>query len=173
MAERMVMSDGLAGGDQRDVIALCIPNVQQVIRATQSEDRQGTDFWAILRSGHQLSVDIKVRETDPLDRFGLDDLLIEWRSSEEAGAPGWTVDPNKRTDYVLYWFESTKRYALLPFPLLHAVAVANEALWSDRFGVRRSYSSRDGRTWTTTWSPVPRPVIWRAVYELSNGARAA
>lgn len=171
--ERLVMSDGAANGDVADVLLKCIPGAQNVTRSSEAEDRNGTDYWVALRSGHSLSVDVKVREVDPIVTWGSDDLLIEWTSAVETATPGWTVDPRKRTDYVCYWFVPTRRYALLPFPLLHAAATEARDVWQEQFSVRRSRSQQGSRRWTTEFSTVPRSVVWRAIYEIANGRAAA
>lgn len=169
MAQSLAMSWGRACGEQAEVLLRVIPNASQVRRASERDDREGTDYWVMLGSGHELSVDVKVRQHDPMDKWGTDDLLLEWESDKERRRPGWTVDPMKRTDYVLYWFESSSRYCLLPFALFYAAAVSHRDEWQAIYGVRQSYSSSGRREWTTTWSAVPRKVVWHAMVMIGNG----
>lgn len=163
---------GLSHGNGRDhesSLMLSIPHAAAVSKSSEEDDRQGTDYWVTTTSGHRLSVDLKWNSRDPIESFGADTLLIEWWSAVEFGAKGWTVDPTKRTDYVLYWFQPTSRYALVPFPLLYAASVANCEAWQFTYDVMETKSTRSGRTWTTTWSPVNRKAVWRAIYDVANG----
>lgn len=166
---------GLSYGDadtKSAAVIASVPHAASVRVATTEEDRKGTDYWVSLTSGHELSVDVKHNTRDPIDTFGEDTLIIEWWSAREYRKPGWTVDPAKRTDYILYWFAPTKRYALVPFPLLFAAATAHRDDWCTEYGTRTTTTVRSGVTWTTEFSPVPRVAVWRAIYEVAHGRAA-
>src|SRR5690348_13330068 len=108
--DKKQMSEGIADNvDIPSILLECFPFAVKVEKASLAEDKNGTDYWVYLVSGHKLSVDVKVRKKD----FGKDDLALEvW--SVIGKKIGWTRDRNKRTDYILWLWMDTRRYSLVP-----------------------------------------------------------
>jgi len=132
-------------------------------RATEVEDREGTDWWLDIPGGSKLSVDTKYRPFDPLVKFGVDDFCIETTSiytgpndrnwkDEFRGQPGWTIDRNKKTGVVAYIVVDGPsrgeplddyRITYFDFPKLCEVANHNWRKWAleskERAAQNRSY----------------------------------
>jgi hypothetical protein len=121
-------------------------------RASEYHDKQGADGWWVRQEGRPLAVDWKLRQEDHAD------LVIEWDSRVEHGIPGWTIDPDKITDYVLYLWPHSAR--LLPSKALRVASVAHRADWELRFGVIEV--TTEGR-YTTRFTPVPDDIVLGAM----------
>lgn len=174
-SDRMRMSSGVAESASVEEILLSqIPGAVAVYRANASDDRNGTDWW-VETIGHdgenRISVDAKVRSVDYAKR-GRDDLALEtWSVVDES--PGWTRDPRKATDYVLWLWMDTGRWCLVPFAMLCAVFVKSWQAWRSRYGAHRQRTPSNGRfsrDWCSECVFVPRLVVWRAIYERFGGA---
>lgn len=138
-----------------------IPAFESVEHATINEDRGGTDYW-IHRSPPlpPLSLDVKTRRED----FGKDDLALE-TFSVIPNIPGWTRDSNKRTDFILWFWEDSRRFLLVPFPPLCYVFSKRWQQWRAEFGAR----TNDSGNWHSEWVPVPVTVLFEALRAWSNG----
>src|SRR5690606_1780156 len=125
-AERLAFSEGVELEDA--VLARIvdgIPGATGIRRAGQDDDRAGTDYWIDRDGLPPVSVDVKHRAFCPIQRFGSDDACIEttsvylgsgppWRDSGRRKI-GWTLDPRKRTDLVVYTWpaETGRRFWIL------------------------------------------------------------
>jgi len=163
--ERLVMSHGAAQGAQIEHLILGrIPGALSVHPAHPINDRHGTDFWVEHASGRHLSVDCKVRSED-WKRRGCDDLAIETWSVMETGKVGWSRDPNKRTDYVLWYWVDTGRWCLLPFPLLCGVCQEQWQSWLFLYPTHQQRTQGGpGSSWTSECVFVPRRAVWAEIY---------
>lgn len=128
----------------------------QVERATVEEDRRGVDFWAFRACGRKQGVDVKVRRRD----WG--DVHVEFVSRVAEQKPGWTVDRDKLTDYVLYLWP--KRHLLLPFPQLQAAVRRNEATYRAEYAAADASSSSVSGTWDTEGRGVPVGRLFRDIF---------
>lgn len=172
------MSEGtLASASVEDVLLGNIPGAVKVVRANVDDDKSGVDWWVeVLSFGERkrVGVDAKVRNDDWASR-GCDDLALEtWSVVNES--PGWTRDPRKRTDYVLWLWKDTGRWCLVPFAMLCAVFCDRWVDWRRRYQTNRQ-RTRPGpkfqRGWESECVFVPRKVVWRAIYERFGGDLAA
>lgn len=167
-ADQQRMSTGLV---RRASIAqvLCaeIPGATGVRIAKERDDRAGTDYWVDRRNGRALSVDAKVRATDWATR-GKDDLALETWSVVERKVPGWTVNADKQTDYILWLWSDTGRWCLVPFPMLCAVTKARLRLWAKAYETAMQYTPDGGYHSECVF--VPRKVVWREIYLRYGGA---
>lgn len=139
-----------------------IPGATAVVRATKADDRNGTDYWVHRGENVPLSVDAKVRSIDYATR-GEDDLALEVWSVKEQCIPGWSRNPNKRTDYILWLWQDTGRWCLVPFPMLCAVFEDNFLDWY--LDYRTATQSTPERGYHSECVFVPRRVVWAAIYE--------
>jgi hypothetical protein len=174
-AGRMAMSTGVATNEGiADILLRNIPGAVDAVRATTDEDRQGTDWW-VECIGHvqrrRVSVDVKARSEDYLRKSGKDDLALEtWSVLNET--PGWTRDPRKRTDYILWFWQDTGRWCLLPFAMLCAVFSELWETWKARYqtAVQTTYRQHSASAgWQSECVYVPRKVVWRAIYDRFGG----
>jgi len=166
-SDRMKMSEGLAHNqDIPDIIHSCFPNAVKVEKADSSDDRNGTDYWVTLPSGHKVSVDIKAREVD----FGFDDVALETWSVIENKVVGWARDIEKRTDYILcYWYDSG-RWMLFPFPMLCSVFCEHWEIWKKKYkGATQKTVGHGRKDYHSECVFVPRRIIWNEIYVKFSG----
>jgi hypothetical protein len=167
------MSEGHANGlDATTILAAEIPGAVSVRRASTADDKAGTDYWVRLCNGTELSVDLKARSVDFAAKpppHGGDDLALEVWSVRDPPRVGWTLDTRKRTDYVLWHWQDTGRWCLLPYRMLLAVFTLHLAEWSGRY----KHDVQTTRTATNEWQSecvfVPRREVWKAIYRRFSG----
>lgn len=165
--ERLAMSEGIATTSAIDEILLdAIPGAVAVRAATQAENRAGTDRWVDRVNGDSLSVDTKIREADWAAKYGEDDLALEVWSVVEEAIPGWTRNPEKRHDYILWYWQDTGRWCCVSFPMLCSVFTEHLFAWHLTYKVARQ--NTDGR-YHSECVFVPRRVVWAAIYERFGG----
>lgn len=152
------------------IFARTIPSYTWHARAQLDEDRRGTDFWAFRGPMlSPLSVDVKIREVDPLEKWGKDDLAIEVWSAKETRSLGWSLNDSKQTDLVL-WVFPTGRYVMMPFGALVKVCQAHIREWCGRYERHAQTTAHLGRTYTSEHIFVPRRVLFDALFGLYSGA---
>jgi len=130
----------------------------RLTQGTLDEDRDGIDFWVDWRLG-RFSIDVKYRERD-CRNFGLDDACLEL---DGGNGPGWTLDPSKKTEVVVWaWMDTGRAYSALYAPLRDTfIAYANE--WSRRFGIKEQVNRNAGSQYVTQWVAVPIDVLETAM----------
>ncbi len=169
--ERIGFSRGVSKtGNIRKILLDNIPGAFSISLATPEEDRLGTDFWAQRSNLSSLSIDLKARETDPLS-FALpkDDLALETYSNVAKKTKGWTRDEHKRTDYILWLFQPTGRWVLVPFPMLCCVFSEKWMEWRKQYQTDLQKSTHNNETWYSECVFVPRVVVWQAIYDRYGG----
>lgn len=162
------MSSGAAAHrDVGRILLANIPGAAKVEKAQMADDKTGIDYWVYRDAVEPLSVDVKVREQDPIVKYGQDDLVLETLSVVETGKVGWTLDSHKRADYILWLFEPTGRWVLVPFPMLCAVMTEHQQEWTTLY--QRPPQSSDGGRWHSQALFVPRREVWAAIYRRYSG----
>lgn len=151
--------------DISDILLVAVPGARAVQRASVESDRTGVDYWVTVVSGDRVAVDVKVRSVDPIKAFSSDDLALETWSAIGSKRVGWSRDPHKRTDYVLWYFEPTHRYALYPFLPLCRAFMRNWKRWSDEY--RTQVQQSDG--WQSECVYVPRLALNAAIEAATTG----
>lgn len=163
------------GEDIGAILKNIIPLVTSLRRASMDQDRSGTDWWVDRASGlDALSVDVKIRDIDPIEEFRVDDLALElWSVRPHGSNPGkigWTFDPSKRTDFILWSWTRTGRYFLVSFPLLCQASILHRGEWETRFTHKIQKSGGAGRVgWESECLFVLRRTVIDAIEELSAG----
>lgn len=169
--KQLVMSTGRsATNDVRQVLLDNIPGALEVTKATEREDRSGTDYWIRHARGEPVSVDTKIRDFDPIERHGRDDLALETWSVVDKKI-GWTLDESKRTDYVL-WLFPTRRWVLIPFLQLQAAFKKRQHDWCAVYRVAQQRTVAANGNWRSECVFVPRKEIWAAIYSDFGGSGA-
>jgi hypothetical protein len=167
--ERMAMSQGhVQHADVRAILLANIPGALNVTVAHTVNDRTGVDYWVEM-PGRHLSVDAKVREMD-YALEGKDDLALETWSVIEKRVIGWTRNPDKRTDYILWLWKPTGRFCLLPFPMLCAVFTRYWQEWDRKYFNRKQKTPE--RNYHSACVFVPRILVWRSIHDMYGGAPA-
>lgn len=139
-----------------------------VTRASIEQDKTGVDFWVTLKNNKRIGIDVKIRDHD----FGKDDLALETWSVIETGKVGWTRDPQKQTDYIVWYWKDTKRYCIVPYLLLRKAFIQHWQAWRALYKSALQTTRQNGAVWQSECVFVPRNVVWRAIYEISNGIAA-
>lgn len=155
-----------------DVATILIEHIPQAVHARpahNSNDRRGTDWWVEMSNGQHLAIDVKTRAEDYLRKFGQDDIALETWSVKELRKAGWTLDQTKRTDYVLFLWLDTGRWALIPFVYLQGVFRKHQGEWTQKYQVARQHTPEFGG-YHSECVFVPRREIWAAIYRLYGGS---
>lgn len=153
-----------------------IPGVSFIDRAGAHDDRRGTDYWVHLDSGKRISLDVKIRATDFAAKDPpQDDLALEvW--SVVGKKVGWTRDPDKQTDYVLWHWKDSGRICMLAFPLLCAVFNRNMDRWIveyDEMIQTQTTVSVDDSSYQSSCIFIPRHIVIQAMIDQFGGRVAA
>ncbi len=167
--EQFAYSEGVANDGHLEIILRDrIPQCMNVTRATEIEDRSGTDYWAHRGGGlRPLSIDLKARAVDPLNfTFNpSDDVALEtW--SVIGQKVGWTRDESKTTDYILWFWQPTRRFLLIPFPPLCKVFQRYWKSWREQYEVPPPQNSGG---WQSECVYVPRLVLLDKLRDWMNG----
>lgn len=167
--EKLKASEGVCTSANIEKIVL--ENIAGSVAVNKSHavnDRSGTDWWVECRNGTHLSIDAKVREQDWSLR-GFDDLALETFSVVEKNKIGWTLDHNKRTDFVLWLWKDTGRWCMIPFPMLCTVFTEKKDDWTNRFKVAKQYTPNHGG-YHSECVFVPRDEVWSEIYRRYAGS---
>lgn len=115
-----------------EILKLRFPNCVGLKQASDSEDRKGTDYWLVKRSGGLVGIDVKIRKQD-CRMFGVDDVCVELHS---GAIVGWSLDTRKACDYIAWIWSDTKRAYIVGFSQLLAITALNAARWREAYGSR-------------------------------------
>lgn len=166
-AEQLAWSQFVAETDDSllAILRSRIPRCVDVLKANEEEDRSGTDYWAVRDGGlRSLSIDLKARADDPIERWGRDDVALEvW--SDIGRKPGWSRDTAKATDYILWFWQPTHRFLLVPFHPLCETFRRYWQSWTDEY--RCATQTSNG--WQSQCVFVPRLVLLGKLQDWMNG----
>jgi len=161
--ERLLWSKGFLGEGIAAILKNRLPNCHKVVKADETEDRQGTDYWALRDGLPKLAIDVKVRSRDYAPE-GQDDLALEtWSVIDEK--IGWTRDAEKRTDYVLWYWQDTGRFCLISFHALCWAFTRHWQAWKRKYKVAIQESS----SWQSECVFVPRAVVLGSLARWQTG----
>jgi len=145
----------------KEILMAIFPYAIDIQKADLQADIKGTDYWVRFKYRKVVSIDVKVRDTDPLEMWGKNDLALETFSDKERETVGWTRDEKKNTDYVLWYFSKTKRYVILPYLLLQSIFVKNWENWKEQY----KNDTQDSSEWKSECIFVPLDIILKSIYE--------
>lgn len=170
--ERLAMSQGVSGNTSIEAILLeAIPGALSARPAHKKNDRHGVDWW-VECDGRHLAVDVKARGEDWASKprpYTADDLALETWSVIERNVVGWTRDESKRTDYVLWFWQDTRRWCLIPFPFLCRVFSERWQEWHAAYEHHKQHTPRADGGYHSECVYVPRRVVWASIYERFSG----
>lgn len=122
-------TDDLAMSDQPAVVeaikAACYavwPELLGVTRAHKVNDRLGCDYWLEFR-GKNEALDVKVRTKDWALHGDDRTACLELLSNVGTNKPGWTIDPDKLTDWVMFYYVESGSYVVYNARQLRAAVV--------------------------------------------------
>lgn len=163
--QQLKMSHGVSlSFDFRQVLLTEIPNAINVKRASDTEDRSGTDWWVERLNNRPLSIDLKARDMDWV-QHGQDDLALEIWSVVEDKVIGWTRDATKTSDYILWFWNDTRRWCLIPFPMLCRVFTLHWQEWQQTYKTATQQSDLNGHIYHSECVFVPRKILWTNLIE--------
>lgn len=82
----------------------------------------GIDCIWVNHAGQELFIDFKIL-------FWPDNGLIPLEYRDEAGRPGWAVDPRKATDLFAFYWARTETLRVFAAPRLRLAAIRNAQVW--------------------------------------------
>ena len=113
-----------------------------------------------------ITVDEKVRVKNNNGKV-YEDIALEFVSVRRHGKddlPGWCCDPDKDCDYIAYAIAPLGKGWLLPTQRLHLAWERNKQSWLERYGQKKSSTTRDGlKCYDTLFCPVPPNEVMRAI----------
>lgn len=165
---QIVMSTGSAvHHGVKQILLDNIPGACTIEKALMVDDKSGVDYWVYRELARPLAIDAKIRGLDPIEEYGEDDLALELWSVIETKKIGWTLDTSKQSDYILWLFEPSLRWVLIPFPMLCAVFAEHKDSWA--LSYKNAVQSSDDGSWHSRCVFVPRREIWAAIYQRYAG----
>jgi hypothetical protein len=169
--DRLKMSSGYAtNADVRSVLLQQIPGAVGVTQAATVNDKQGVDWWVEMSTARHIAVDAKVRSSDwAAKNPSEDDLALESWSVVEKNVIGWTRDSSKRCDYILWLWQDTGRFCLIPFPMLCKVFDSNWEQWKAQHKTKQQFTPMSGGGYHSECIFVPRRVLWAEMYRQFSG----
>lgn len=120
-----------------------------------ARQREGIDKVLYFKNGKQLLIDEKKRRKD----YG--DILLEEWSIVEKHKKGWTGDPAKKTDYIVYVIMPSAKVYLLPYLLLQSAWRKNYIDWKGKY--KTVYAKN--ATYNTSSLCIPAEVLLSAIKE--------
>lgn len=163
---QLQMSYGVCDRLTSDVLLGFFPGAREILKRESVQiDKQGVDLWVVLDNGKRLAVDVKVREKD----FGKDDLALEVWSVVENQVIGWSLDEKKQTDYILWFWKDTRKFCIVPFPLLVKAFQHNRLTWLDNCEHPKQRTHQNRRIYHSECVFVPRRWVWGSIYAMCNG----
>jgi len=161
------MSQGIMQGNNKieDILLKEIPTALECIKTTREDDLRGIDYYITLTNKKKISVDAKIRQKD----YGKDDLALEIWSKKETNIKGWTLDDDKLSDYIFWYWKDTKRFCLIPFLLLKESFKIKLEEWKKKHKTATQFTPDGG--WHSECVFVPRQIVWDTIIELFGGGK--
>lgn len=146
-----------------------IPGLLAIHKAHKKNDLRGVDYWLEL-PGRMQALDVKVRQHDFSLNGEADNVCLELVANDRTEKPGWVLDPDKITDWVLVYFKDSSRSYLYPFQLLQAAVLKQRAKWkAERKKTARQITKTLSGSYSSESLFVSNRDIWAGMYQLSNG----
>ena len=96
------------------------PEVLNIRKAHKENDKLGADYFLEFPNCKMESLDIKVRKDDYSLRGDDRTACIELVANTTTRKKGWTLDPNKHTDWIMFYYIETGKSFLYNARLLRA-----------------------------------------------------
>lgn len=121
----------LALSDRPEVVAAITaachrywPELLSVHRAHTTNDKMGADYWLEF-PGKMETLDAKVRREDYALRGDNRTACLELVANTRSQKPGWTVDPSKLTDWIMFYYIESGRSVVYSARQLRAAVIAH------------------------------------------------
>lgn len=119
------------------------------------KNKVGIDREVVLKSGRVLNIEQKN------SRFYSTHFFAELIGDVARNTPGWTVDPNKQSDFIFYYWEKAKKMLVLPAYSLRRAVRRMAKQYGEEYGLSTTCSTvkETGRRWETVGVSVPTEVL--------------
>lgn len=149
------------------------PDLLAIHKAHVENDKRGIDYFLEFPNGRMETLDVKVRTKDFAARGDECNVALETVANTTTNKPGWTLDADKLTDWVLFLWLDTERDDLVHFRQLRAALTANLETWL----AARKASTQTTKTARGSYEAeslfVSSKDVWAATYRLFSYAGSA
>ena len=149
---------------ENDIAALKrkFPDTIKITKTSVSDDKAGTDYQILLKSGELQRIDVKRRTFGAScywEEFDNPDIPLEIWSviTTKRKKIGWTL-ADSTADYILFLFEleDTPCEILLPFKLLKMIFYYHGREWAEKYGIKiQKNTDKYGNKWNSAVVFVP------------------
>jgi len=130
-----------------------LPSLLSVHKAHQDNDKAGVDYWLEFSGGAIRSVDVKARSID-YEAKGEPGLVLEAWSNIENNKIGWSRDPSKLCDYVLFYWHDTGRSYLADFRQLQPLFAKEWQQWRLKYS-STIHATKSAKTYRSEFIVMP------------------
>jgi hypothetical protein len=153
----------------RRVLFEQIPGLLAIHKSHKKNDLRGVDYWLEL-PGRMQTVDVKVREKDFSLKGDLDNVCLELVANDRTNKPGWVLDPDKITDWVLVYYKDSGCSYIYPYQLLQATVLRQRAKWlANMKKTARQVTKTLSGSYGSQSMFVSNRDIWAGMYNLTQG----
>ncbi len=163
----------LAMSDQPGVVAAVkaaikarFPEVLNITQAHKQNDMLGADYWLEFQGCKMETLDAKIRKLDYSLRGDDRIACLELVANTTTGKIGWTLDPAKRTEWVMFFYCETGRSVFYNARELRAAILA----YLPHLKVIGKASTQRTGNYESTSLFVSHRELWAAIYR--NAARS-
>lgn len=149
------------------------PELLAIHKAHVENDKRGIDYFLEFPNGRMEALDVKVRTKDFAARGDDCNVALETVANTTTNKPGWTLDADKLTDWVLFLWLDTERDDLVHFRQLRAALAANLETWLAvrRAAIQTTKTARGSYDAESLF--VSSKDMWAATYRLFSYAGSA
>lgn len=140
------------------------PEVRAIVQACPQNDKLGIDYWLEYQNGTMQTLDAKIRELDYSKRGDDRIACIELMANTRKQKLGWSIDPSKRTDIVLFYYIETGAAYFYPARELRAAIIASLDLLKRDGKPATQKTESYGNTYSSESLFVSHAELWRAIY---------
>ncbi len=141
------------------------PDLLAIHKAHLENDKRGIDYWLEFPNGIMEKLDVKVRTTDFAARGDGCNVALETVANSTTGKPGWTVDAEKLTDWVLILWLDTGKTDLHHTRHLRAVTEKKKQHWLAHQKVAKQITKTAIGSYESESVFVSSRDIWANVYQ--------
>ncbi len=158
--------------EQRKIIAPKLMdyfNGDNLVDATEEQDKNGTDYYITNKSGLKISVDVKWIKRTKKIRSEIP-ILLELEHLYKGGkhkADGWSKLLNKNTNYICYYYSDLEYIIVLPFIELRNTTLRMESEYKINYQLQYTNTNNNGNVvYFTSFILVPYSVFIKDCFNL-------
>lgn len=148
------------------------PDARSIMKSCPENDKAGADWWIEFTNNKVLSLDAKIRTKDYTTATEDRIACIELVSSKTTGKLGWSIDPSKITDIVMFYYIDTKKAYFYPARELRNAIIANLDRLKAHGKPDTQKTESGNRFYESDSIFVSHAELWRCIF-LTNTKQAA